>query len=436
MLDAIAEMLGRESPVLRIGFHRLDADEEPSLVTVDLETIGADVPEGSRLDGLGVASHRDARTGRASVRPAALDRPARARTDADRPAVGRPGLVRPGHAVDADRMAEHGLATLGPPILVQAWGISMVLRAPSTQGDVYLKCTSPVFRTETTLTALLAADAPDLVTRVIAIDVDEGWLLMHDLAGPPLGDSPPEAWAPGLEVLATLQHRWTDRTGILIEAGASVRSLDDLMRDVPTYADREPLRSELRPAERAEWIAAVPGFVAACARLGTLGPAPTLSHGDFHPWNVAATPDGPRIFDWSDTAIAHPFLDLAVYATRIRGCRRPPCPSGRLPRVLDRRPDAGRPRGGRRARHRRRHALPGRGVHPHARRSRPRRSSRADRGGSLVGARRHRRAPGRDRPAAVRPRRRLRPRIVAMSARGRGYVRATKRPRRVVSSSA
>ena len=31
---------------------------------------------------------------------------------------------------------------------------------------------------------------------------------------------------------------------------------------------------------------------------------------------MAATPDGPRIFDWSDTAIAHPFLDLAVYATR------------------------------------------------------------------------------------------------------------------------
>ena len=48
-----------------------------------------------RLDGLGVAPHRDARTGRASGRPASLDRPARDRADADRPALGRPGLVRP-----------------------------------------------------------------------------------------------------------------------------------------------------------------------------------------------------------------------------------------------------------------------------------------------------------------------------------------------------
>ena len=101
MLDAIAAVLGRESPVLRIGFHRLDADEEPSLVTVDLETIGADVPEGLVWTDWATLPIDNARTGRAAVRPAALDRPARARTDADRPAVGRPGLVRPGHAVDA-----------------------------------------------------------------------------------------------------------------------------------------------------------------------------------------------------------------------------------------------------------------------------------------------------------------------------------------------
>jgi hypothetical protein len=31
---------------------------------------------------------------------------------------------------------------------------------------------------------------------------------------------------------------------------------------------------------------------------------------------VAATPGTPRVFDWTDAAISHPFLDLAVYATR------------------------------------------------------------------------------------------------------------------------
>ena len=38
--------------------------------------------------------------------------------------------------------------------------------------------------------------------------------------------------------------------------------------------------------------------------------------------NVASTPDGPRVFDWSDAAIAHPFLDLAVYVTRAKDVAR------------------------------------------------------------------------------------------------------------------
>jgi aminoglycoside phosphotransferase (APT) family kinase protein len=316
MLEAIAAALGRASPVLRIGFHRLDADEEPSLVTVDLETIGADAPEGlAWTDWASLPMETLEPVELRSVLPRWIERRERGPMPND-PPWAIPGWFDRVTRWTLDRMAEQGLAPLGLPVLVQAWGISMVLRVPSSQGDVYLKCASPVFRTETALTALLAADAPGLVTPVIAIDVDEGWLLMRDLGGPPLGASPPEAWAPGLEVLATLQRRWADRTEVLIEAGAPVRSMDDLVRDLPAYVDREPLRSELRPSERAAWIAALPGFAAACTRLQALGPAPTLSHGDFHPWNVAASAGGPRIFDWSDTAIAHPFLDLAVYATR------------------------------------------------------------------------------------------------------------------------
>ncbi len=33
---------------------------------------------------------------------------------------------------------------------------------------------------------------------------------------------------------------------------------------------------------------------------------------------MAVTPDGPLLFDWSDAAVAHPFLDLAVYVTRTK----------------------------------------------------------------------------------------------------------------------
>jgi Ser/Thr protein kinase RdoA (MazF antagonist) len=39
----------------------------------------------------------------------------------------------------------------------------------------------------------------------------------------------------------------------------------------------------------------------------------TLVHGDSHPGNAQVDGDEVRIFDWSDGAISHPFVDLAVY---------------------------------------------------------------------------------------------------------------------------
>src|SRR4029079_16854616 len=43
-----------------------------------------------------------------------------------------------------------------------------------------------------------------------------------------------------------------------------------------------------------------------------------LVHGDFHPWNVVHGPRTTRVFDWSDAAVSHPFLDLATYVFRTK----------------------------------------------------------------------------------------------------------------------
>ncbi|MDO8485837.1 MAG: phosphotransferase, partial [Candidatus Limnocylindrales bacterium] len=232
------------------------------------------------------------------------------------PPWGRPGWFARASRWMVDRMAELGRPASEPPTLGYGWGISMILRAPTANGAMFLKCCSLLFRHEAALTAFLADATPDLVTRVAAIEPDEGWLLMHDHGDRVLGKAPPSGWATGLEAYARIQRTWSTRTDDLARAGAETRSLAALARDLPTFADREPLASEFTDAERGAWTAVLPGFIAACERLDRLGPAPTISHGDLHPWNVAATPDGPRIFDWSDTAIAHPFLYLAVYATR------------------------------------------------------------------------------------------------------------------------
>jgi aminoglycoside phosphotransferase (APT) family kinase protein len=71
------------------------------------------------------------------------------------------------------------------------------------------------------------------------------------------------------------------------------------------------------PAElRARWLTTSPALIEACLRLDAIGPGPSLVHGDFHPWNVVHGPGTTRIFDWSDAAVSHPFVDLATYVFR------------------------------------------------------------------------------------------------------------------------
>ena len=74
--------------------------------------------------------------------------------------------------------------------------------------------------------------------------------------------------------------------------------------------------NRLAPQVRGAWLQSVPAMVGACTSLDRIGPGTSLTHGDFHPWNVVAGQDGPRIFDWTDAAVAHPFLDLVTYITR------------------------------------------------------------------------------------------------------------------------
>ena len=68
--------------------------------------------------------------------------------------------------------------------------------------------------------------------------------------------------------------------------------------------------------ERAAWDAAAPSLSDACRRLAEAGPADTLVHGDLHPYNVSVGAGGARIFDWTDAAVSHPFVDLVTYVSR------------------------------------------------------------------------------------------------------------------------
>lgn len=233
----------------------------------------------------------------------------------------RPQWSRPGWLVDASawmvaQMTDSGYVEPEAPQIHQLWGVSVVLSASSRNGKAFLKCSGDRFRGEALVTTALARCSPGLLPETLAVEPERGWLLMRDMGAPLLGDQPEPAWGHGLDVLADLQLEWLGRTDELIALGAQDRPLDSLAAWVDGAQDDVDLMGRLTPPDRASWFAASPRLVDSCRALDLLGPGLSLVHGDLHPWNVVADARGARIFDWTDAAMGHPFLDLVTYVMR------------------------------------------------------------------------------------------------------------------------
>jgi hypothetical protein len=144
-LEAVTARLGTLPPVLRIVVGPLEADGESGPRLIDLDTIGPNAPAGfvwtdtDALDVVGAAPpqlHEAVRhaIGRHRAGPGRLD-----------PPWSRPGWFARASTWMTDRMTELGPAATGPPRVVYLWGVSMVLRADSAAGPIYLKCSAPIF---------------------------------------------------------------------------------------------------------------------------------------------------------------------------------------------------------------------------------------------------------------------------------------------------
>jgi aminoglycoside/choline kinase family phosphotransferase len=196
--------------------------------------------------------------------------------------------------------------------------MSVLLRAPSTDGDVFFKCSADLFRREAAVTRDLARLMPDLMPQVIAVDERHGWMLMRDLGAAELGEQEESLWAEGVVAHAGIQRSMLSRADELVRLGFPVRSLLGLAAWVEQMSQDTALLERMAPELRERWLATSPTLVKSCLRLEAIGPGPTLVHGDFHPWNVVYGPGTTRVFDWSDAAVSHPFVDLATYVFRTR----------------------------------------------------------------------------------------------------------------------
>lgn len=234
--------------------------------------------------------------------------------------------------IDAQLTAAH-LARTGPPEPVRTRPGSVVLRVPTTEGQVWFKAAAPATAFEVPLHILLQRVAPGYALAPIAAYPARGWLLLPDggplladtLSGPALAD----ALVAFLPRYAQLQRDLAPHAVDLLGVG-----LPDMRPAVMPERFDEAL-AVARPfierhgnaAERSRYDAVTalrPTFAAWSERLAA-SPVPiSLDHGDLQPGNMLVpgvppgeVPDAANLarttaFDWGTSVVSHPFTSLLI----------------------------------------------------------------------------------------------------------------------------
>jgi phosphotransferase family enzyme len=168
-----------------------------------------------------------------------------------------------------------------------------------TQKGHWLKRCKAAWRFEAPLTAALAARWPDRVAEVV--DHGDDWLLTRDAGRRIAGDDP--LWPEVMRLYAELQR------------GEAAHAEDHVAAGVPD------LRLERLPDRYAQLLEEVddarlrrfePRFAELCAELAARGVPETIQHDDLHQFNVYVRDGRPRILDWGDSSVGHPYFSLVA----------------------------------------------------------------------------------------------------------------------------
>lgn len=198
-------------------------------------------------------------------------------------------------------------------VKARPWARTWRLTGP--RGVAYLKAGAPATAYEASLTAALAAVAPDRVPAVLAVEPAAGWLLTAD-AGRTLrelsGDGfRLDVWRPLLTRFAQLQRTAEPLVGDL--AGVPHEHPGDFPRLVAGLLATSPRFASLTPPERDDVSRLAGRWPELAARLERYGVATSVQHGDLHDGNVAVGDDGrARFFDFGDASVSHPFTTMLV----------------------------------------------------------------------------------------------------------------------------
>jgi Phosphotransferase enzyme family len=198
---------------------------------------------------------------------------------------------------------------------------STVLRVPTADGVVWFKACHPSHGFEPALTLELARLRPQRVIRVLAADVERGWMLTADAESRlrELLSTPDDLvrWEEFLPLYADVQLAAVERVGRLLEAGVPDERLAVLpMHFEQVLADRGVLLVDredgLDEDQHERLLASVPEVARLSEELAAAGIPETVQHDDLHDGNVFVRDGEYLVFDWGDSCISHPFHSLVV----------------------------------------------------------------------------------------------------------------------------
>ena len=222
-------------------------------------------------------------------------------------------------------LAGRGGERAGPAELtrVRHWGA--IVRAPSSEGAVWLKAPAEATLFELGIYDVLAAAAPERILEPLAIDHERGWVLLPD-GGEPVGER--LAGDERLAAMVAAMPRYAELQIALIPHADELvaRGVDD-MRAARMPARFEQAVEAIRarfgpetPASDREGLERIEAerdrYVALCDELEQALVPASLDHNDLHHENVLFGPSGgaddARFFDWGDAVVAHPFSSLLM----------------------------------------------------------------------------------------------------------------------------
>lgn len=191
-----------------------------------------------------------------------------------------------------------------------SWGLTCLLRAQTDQGAFFFKTAPrlPLFADEPRVMAGLAALFPAHIPAPVAIEPNQGWMLLADF-GKVLGRS--EEVRKGIcRVYGQIQVAAVEHRAHLVNIGCLDRGLEVLTDHADELLSDWRIMACLEADEVQRLRNLRPHLHRLCQQLDSYNIPETLVHGDWGLGNVAGSVEQPLFFDWTEASIAHPFFDM------------------------------------------------------------------------------------------------------------------------------